>query len=131
MLLVAFIWSITSNIDKIGVQHSNPIFWAISVNVFLSVLLFPVMILKSQKRSVQISGNLKSLVPIGLFTALTFIFQMTAISLTLVPYVISIKRTSAIFCIIYGYFFFKETRIKERLLGASIMILGVLLIALL
>ena len=28
MLFVAFLFSITSNIDKIGAQNSSPIFWA-------------------------------------------------------------------------------------------------------
>ena len=32
MLFVAFLFSITSNIDKIGVQNSSPIFWAFSIN---------------------------------------------------------------------------------------------------
>src|SRR3990167_6087725 len=41
MLLVAFIWSITSIIDKIGVQNSSPIFWVIAINIFITLTLLP------------------------------------------------------------------------------------------
>jgi uncharacterized membrane protein len=129
MLAVAFIWSITCNIDKIGVINSNPIFWLIFFNLFLSLVLTPTMLIKSRRSLKQIPFNLKALIPIGAFSGLTGIFQMNAINVGLVPYIISIKRTSAIFSILYGYFIFKEVHIKERLLGACIMIVGVVLIA--
>ncbi len=130
MLLVAFIWSITSNIDKIGVQSSSPIFWVISIGIFIASVMLPVVIYKSRKNLHQISENYKVLVPIGLFSALALIFQMTAINLTLVAYVISIKRTSAIMSVLFGYFIFKEKGLKERLAGVVIMVIGVLFITL-
>ena len=130
MLFVAFIWSITSNFDKIGVLNSSPIFWAIAINVFITLVMFLIMLYKSQRSIQQISTSYKTLLPIGLFGALTLIFQMTAINLTLVAYVISIKRTSAIMSVLLGYLIFKEKGIKERLLGAAIMVIGVLFITL-
>lgn len=130
MLLVAFIWSIGSNFEKIGVQNSSPIFWVIAVNAFISIVIFPIMIYKSKKSLEQISTSYKALIPIGIFAALTLLFQMTAINMTLVTNVISIKRTSVIMSVLFGYFIFKEKNIKERLVGALIMIIGVLLITL-
>ena len=55
---------------------------------------------------------------------------MLAISLTLVAYVISIKRVSVVFGVLWGHFIFKEGGIKERLIGTSIMVMGVGLITL-
>ena len=130
MLLVAFIWSITSNFDKIGVQNSSPIFWAISVNIFIILVMLPIMLYKSRGSIQNIRTNYKALLPVGLFSALTLIFQMTAISLTLVAYVISIKRTSALMSVLFGHLIFKEKDIRERLAGAVIMIIGVLFITL-
>ena len=54
--------------------------------------------------------------------------QMIAINLTFVAYVISVKRTSALFSVILGKIILKEKGIKERLLGAAIMVSGVFLI---
>ncbi len=130
MLIVAFIWSITSNFDKIGVQNSSPVFWVIAINIFITLVMLPIVLCKSQISAKQISTHYKALIPIGLFSASALIFQMTAISLTLVAYVISIKRTSAIMSVLFGYFIFREKGIKERLTGAIIMVIGVLFITL-
>jgi len=130
MLIVAFIWSIGANIDKIGVQSSSPIFWAISVNLLAAVVFLPIVLKKSRGNLGQISTKAKTLFPIGLFAALRMIFQMTAISLTLVTYVISIKRTSTIMAVLSGYMIFKEKNIRNRLLGAALMLLGVIFITL-
>lgn len=131
MLGVAFIWGISSNIDKIGVLHSSPIFWVISYTSFLSlVLFFPMIVHKSKGNAGQFSSNIKVLVPIGLLSALELIFQMNAIKVAIVSYVISIKFTSIIISVLFGYFLFKEIRIKERLFGASVMLFGILLITL-
>ncbi len=128
MFIVAFIWSITSNLDKIGVINSSPVFWAFSQTTFIALALLPV-ILRQNKKTV-IHKNLKILIPIGLFSALTLIFQMTAISLAPVSYVISLKRTSVLISVLLGFFILKERRIKERLIGALVMILGILFITL-
>jgi len=131
MLGVAFIWSITANFDKVGVLNSSPIFWIISVNIFVMSVMFPLMCLKSGNGARQIPRNIKALLPVGLFSAMTLTFQMTAITMTLVVYLISIKRTSAIMSVIFGALLFKEKNLKGRLTGAVIMVAGVLLITLL
>lgn len=130
MLIVAFIWSITSSYDKIGVLNSSSIFWAIIINVFIAIILTPIMIYKSRDKVKQIYFNIKFLLPIGFFGSLMSIFQMIAFKLTLVTYVISIKRASIILSVIFGFLIFKEKNIKKRLLGAIIMVIGIILITL-
>jgi uncharacterized membrane protein len=130
MLSVAFIWSITANVDKIGVLNSSPIFYSFTLSGALTVELFIAMHLRSKKYPEQIKRNLRGLVPIGLFFSLGILSQMTAIEMTLAPFVIAIKRTSILIGSIYGFVIFKESNLRERLLGASIMILGLLMIIL-
>lgn len=130
MLVVAFIWSITSNFEKIGVQNSSPIFWAVVFNTTAAIIMFPIMFYKSRDRIKEIQRNIKQLVPVGFSSGLSYIFQMMAINLALVPYVISVKRLSIIITVIFAYFLFKEKGFKERLTGTIIMVLGVILIAL-
>lgn len=130
MLVTAFLWSITANIDKVGVQNSSPFFWAITVTLSLSAGMAIIMIITSRDRIKEIPRNLKTLFPIGFFGAVTMLAQMTAISLTLVVYVISIKRLSTALSVFWGYFIFGEKGIKERLAGVVLMIIGVLLISL-
>jgi drug/metabolite transporter (DMT)-like permease len=53
---------------------------------------------------------------------------MLALSQVQVAYTLTAKRISLLFSVLYGAFWFKEEKIKERLLGAGIMVLGVILI---
>ncbi len=128
MLAVAMIWSITANFDKIGIQNSSPIFWVAAVHIFLIITLFPIMIYKCKKPFQAIRTQLKPLTLLGLFSGLSIIFQMIAMGMTFVAYAISVKRTSAIMSVIWGAIFFKEKGIRERLVGAIIMVVGVVLI---
>lgn len=130
MMVVAFIWSITSNFDKLGVENSSPIFWIIAIDTFIAIAMIPIVFYKSRCGLNQNPGDLIKLIPIGLFGVLTAIFQMKAITLTYVAYVISIKRMSVIISALFGYLIFNEKGIEERLIGALTMIIGVLLITL-
>jgi uncharacterized membrane protein len=130
MLLVAFIWSITSNIDKIGIQNSSEFFWPVAINAFITLGFIPVVLLKSKKINQQIKKNYKVLFGIGFFHGLMIVVHMIAVSMTLVAYVISIKRTGAIMSVLFGALFFKEKGLKQRLTGSIIMIAGVIMITL-
>ncbi|MDB9313624.1 EamA family transporter [Spirulina sp. CS-785/01] len=128
-LAVAFIWSLNSNFDKLGLQNSSPLFWIICVYAVITLLLFPVALFRAANFKQVRGKTLRNLAVMGLFNGLTVSCQMTALSLTLVAYVISIKRTSTILSVFWGRLFFQETGLRERLLGASIMVLGVFAIA--
>jgi len=129
MLLVAFIHSISSNFDKIAIQSSNPITFLIISNALIASAFLFFIHTKSKIGFPGIKTNFKFLVPIGMLSAATLLCQMTAINMALVPYVISLKRTSALFGVILGFLVFKEKNIKPKLLGASLMVLGVFLIS--
>ena len=130
MLIVAFLWSITSNFDKIGVKNSSPIFWLFSLFGTMSILLLPVLLQKTPNPSRKIIKQLPMLAAMGFFNAIGVLCQMQALTLTLVVQVIAIKRTSVLMGVLFGHFIFKEKDIQQRLLGAGIMILGVFFISL-
>ena len=65
---------------------------------------------------------------LGALVATTIFSHMLAISMTNVAYMISLKRTSIFFGVLFGALWFKEEKITERLTGAIIMIAGVFLI---
>ncbi len=130
MLIVAFLWSITSNFDKIGVKNSSPIFWLFSLFGTMTILLLPVLLQKTPNPSRKIIKQLPMLAAMGFFNAVGVLCQMQALTLTLVVQVIAIKRTSVLMGVLFGHFIFKEKDIQQRLLGAGIMIFGVLFISL-
>lgn len=129
MLLVAFIWSFTANLDKIGVTNSSPAFWLFSFFLVMSLGLTPVVLLRSHRPLRQLRGNVQALVLVGLFGSLALVLQMWAITLTLAAYVVSIKRMSVVFGVLFGYFVFGEKGLNRRLVCAALMVAGVALIA--
>jgi uncharacterized membrane protein len=51
------------------------------------------------------------------------------IELAPVAYMIALKRTSILFALILGRVFFREGALRERLLGAFLMLIGAVLIS--
>lgn len=131
MLLVAVIFSVAANIDKIGVVNSNFTFYVLSLNLFLSASLGIVMLLKKRRESTTIFiKNIKSLSMLGVLEASSQIFSVIAITMTIVPYLIAVRRTSIIFSSLFGFVGLKEKNIVQRSISISIMITGVFVLVL-
>lgn len=130
MLIVAILYSIGGNVDKIGMQSSSPLMWSISLNAVVSVFLGAIMLLKVRNAAEQVRSHWPWLAGIGLCMALVMMFQMNALRLTIVPYVIAIKRTSIIMTALWGLWFLKETGARERIGAVVLMVAGVLIISL-
>lgn len=128
MIAVAFIYSITSTLGKVAVQHSDPVFFGFLYPLVLTVPLTILIVIKGRLKDVV--SRPSAFLPIGLFTAVMIISHFIAIGLVDVAYMISVKRTSLIFSLLYGKFLFKEERIKERLVGSVLMMAGVVVIVL-
>lgn len=128
MIIVAFIFSVTSSFGKIAVQHSSPIFFSIFYSILLSVFLFLIVSFKTRHILSKIVSQPLLFLFIGISMAIMMITHLKAVSLVEVSYMISVKRLSLLIGVIYGAVFFKETNIKERFLGSAIMILGIILI---
>ena len=129
MLIVAFLFSIGANMDKIGVVNSSPIVWIFTLNFCVCVVLTFVMLKRSRDIWPQMRNQLGWLCLAGFYNGAAILFQMFAIKLTLVSYLIAVKRTSALMTAFYGLLILKEEGFKERLIGAFLMVLGVYLIA--
>jgi drug/metabolite transporter (DMT)-like permease len=130
MLLVAFIWSFSSTIDKVGVRNSSPSFWAGANFSFIATSMLPLVLVKSPQGIRPVLQYLPVLAPVGLLQGAAVLCQMQAISLTLVAHVISVKRTSTLLSVLWGHLLFRERGLLERASGAAIMVGGVALIAL-
>ena len=128
MILVAFIYSITANLGKIAVLHSN-LFFFLAFDVIISLLALSIIFFPAIKNNYNsIKSNIKTLFFIGILNGLSLLFHLMAIVLVIAPYMISIKRTSSIFGVVYGHFLFKEKNIMQRLVGAAVMVIGAAII---
>ena len=131
MLSVAALYSLTSNFDKIGVQHSSPLFWSLSINTFMVVgLLIIFFVLRTPTTNQEQPLKLPFLLLIGIFSATTLVAHNMALNLASVPAVIAIKRTSALFAVLWGFLVLRETNVRQRFIGAMLMVVGIALVAL-
>ncbi len=129
MLAVAVLYSVGANVDKIGVMNSSPFWWSFILYSFVSLSLTIVIFRKVENLGPQIKSSFLGLVLLGGCSAAALIFNMLAIKIALVPYVIAIKRTSVIITSLLGFVFFKEPAFKGRIVAIVLMVLGVMLIS--
>jgi drug/metabolite transporter (DMT)-like permease len=133
MLIVALIWSVTSTVDKIGVQNSSPLMWAASLFGFIGTALLPLGIQRWRRRDRSRSSlsrrEILTLGSAGIINAIGVGLQMVALTMAPVAQVIAVKRMSALITVVLGHFLFQEQGIKARLLGAAVMVAGVAVIS--
>jgi len=95
--------------------------------VFLTIVYFP------KKRIYQIyketMTHFKFLFLGGITNFLAALSIFLALNLTITVYAVSIRRTSILFTIIFGFAFFKEKDLIKNLIAGIIMLFGIILIA--
>jgi drug/metabolite transporter (DMT)-like permease len=128
MIAVAFIYSMTSSLGKVAISNSSPVFFGSFYFTLIAILFTPIALVKNRGKVRITRKDIMPLSAIGITQSLMIILHMTAMSMTKVAYMISVKRTSLLFSIIYGYLVFKEEKIAEKALGAVIMLIGFVLI---
>jgi Predicted membrane protein len=129
ILAVILLYSATAVVDKIMVEMSSPVMWPLTTYTLSSMIMMPIMMKKSSNWKKEIKTDLKPLLLLGGLSGASIILQMAALEQTLVSYVISIKRLSIPITVILSYIILKEKEeFKQRITGATIMMIGALLI---
>ena len=131
-LLSNLIWSITPIFQKKAIFETSPqvpLFPSFFGMLLVLLILTPFAIKKAIASFKEISSNVKWFAFNGIGTAFAQAAAFAAFSLTYLGYATAVFRLSTLFIIIFGGVFLKEERIKERLLGGSVMVLGTTLLA--
>jgi len=133
MILVAFLYGLTATFGKKAALLATPrAFPAIYYTIFLAVLT-PIAILRMKFTGEKVIIDKKDLflfILYGIFFAVAILLHYQAITMAKVSSMIAVKRVSLIMGVIYGAIIFKERYIRYRLLGASVMLIGVLVLTL-
>jgi drug/metabolite transporter (DMT)-like permease len=128
MFLVAFMYSFGAVVGKVAILHSSPVFFSVSFFAAFDplFLIFLVAIGKVRLRNLLRQPWEGALT--GLFVFFHALFHGLAISMTQASYMISVKRLSVLFGVMYGWILFREKNIRFRFLGALFMVAGAALI---
>ncbi|MBU1996206.1 MAG: EamA family transporter, partial [Candidatus Omnitrophica bacterium] len=129
MLVVAVLYSIGANFDKMAVVKYSMFAYLCAVNSCVSLVIFLIVLNKSKNIIAQFKFGWPYMLLMGICTTIAFFSQMSAIQMTIVPYVIAIKRTSVVMSSLFGIWIFKEKGFKERIIGVIVMIIGVFIIS--
>jgi uncharacterized membrane protein len=131
MLFVAAIFSVTAVLGKLALQQSSltffpPFYYILLVSAMTPIVLFRII---SGRSKVDLSGRQVLLYfLLGCVFLLTVYTHFSAIAQANVAYMISIKRLSLLFGVIYGGMLFKEEKIAVRLGAALLMFIGAALV---
>lgn len=126
---VMLIYSVSANMDKIGVEASSAVFWTLSTHISISLVLLFVVLYKLDDGMKQIRGNADKLLPMGTLSGLAVAAQMIAITYTLVVYVIAVKRTALLWNILGGTLLLNESGIRKKLGAGILIVIGVVIIS--
>lgn len=127
------IWAITPLFQKPAIfltTPQNPVFIPFVALTLLSIFQLPFLLKEWGQTIKAAKPNLKYLLLIGLINPLGQFAAFTSFSLTNIGYATAIFKLSIIFNILSGAYIFKEENISERLLGATVMIAGTVLLVL-
>jgi drug/metabolite transporter (DMT)-like permease len=128
MVIVSILYSLTSVLGKIAAQNSSPAFFSLVYIAVIPVLLSPFVYLYAPRGAFKNSFRNPNFILLGFFYGLMILCHLNAIVLVQAPYMISVKRFSLIFSIIYGRLIFKEINFYERLTGGALILAGILCI---
>ncbi|TAN39566.1 MAG: EamA/RhaT family transporter [Nitrospirae bacterium] len=127
---VALLYALTSSLGKRAIEHSSPLFFGAVYFVGLSILFLPIGLLRgrSDLRQFLATGRYKEQLLPGIFYGVMVLSHMAAMKLTKVAYMVSVKRSSLLMGILYGYFMFREDNIRGRFLGGLLMLSGFVMV---
>jgi len=129
LLITAFIYGITSVLGKKALLLSEPVFFA---SFYFSALGFMGLIFGKALGKIRVvetfRRDLHGVLLVGGTQALMCICHMLALCLVETAYMIALKRTSILFAVLLGFLFFQERHVGIRLIGALLMLFGVVVI---
>ncbi len=139
-IVASALWGITTVLEKLSIEHMAPPSGPVIalLGTFLMVLLLTPGALRSADREGPsapqdkwkgLRAHPRTLALVVLIAGIAPLFGFTAIALGLVGYVTTLFKLSAVLTILWARVFLHEGQIRERLLGASVMLVGGILVA--
>lgn len=133
MLATALIFGLTSVLGKQLLRHAAPAFAGVVFFLCLTALVLGVLVLSGRLDRALLRHLAARPVRggvIGLMALAHNLAHMAALALAPVAYMISVKRLSGVFGVVYGGLLFEEKNVRLRLMGALLMCLGAVAVTL-
>lgn len=130
-LLAAVLYAPSVITIKQAILASNAPMGTFGGYLVASVMMTALAVRTSARHFRAVPRHWKEFVALGLFAALTTILQGKAYTMTLSSYVEAVKQVEILFAMAIGIFVFGEAqRVRESAVGAIVMLVGMVLLAL-
>ncbi len=129
MLIVAFIYSITSANMKVGINNSDIIYFGLVYFTITGAIYMAIMLFYSRDLWKKLWQNKVSLVSLNLVGIVEFLSIAAAFTMALVTYSMAVKRASILFSVLLGLGFLGEKHARQRIVGAVLVTVGIALVA--
>lgn len=118
-----------SLVDKAAVSHVFPVVYGYFIFVCLAIGLAPYMLLRRRDRVVrEWRANWRAVLVGGVFVLGTYLIILEAMRLAQVNYIVPLREVSVLIGAGYGIWLLGEGFARQRLVGAALILAGVLMI---
>jgi len=127
----SLVWGLTPIPEKIAIQHTdpaNPPLVALGSTALMALGLTMPLLGRVPTVWSQLRQGWRGFCTAGLIAGVAPVFGFSAIGLGLVGYVSAIFKLSAVFTVLWAALVLKETGLRDRLLGAALMVAGAILL---
>lgn len=114
-------YGFTVTIDRIGVGQSSFWFWTFCMNLFVGLFSLNGIIRDRSTLVASIVKSYKSFVLLVVLHVIVYVSQMYIVSQIIAPYTSAFKTASALFAVVLGGWFFRESHLLQRFLAALII----------
>lgn len=128
MLLVSLIFSITNPLDKKLVVMSDVFTESFSYGLGLCISFYFLARMAGGGFREAARGNVRWIALAGVLDAVSLLLQLASYSYIDVVIAVSIKRAGIILSVFSGWLFFRERGITDKVIAASVMFAGVLIL---
>jgi uncharacterized membrane protein len=128
MLTVALIFSITNPLEKKLVLMSDVYTQAFAFGIGLCIFFFALTLIKGESFQAALERNIIWVSAAGAMDGTSLLLQFASYHYIDVVISISIKRAGIVLAVFFGWLFFKEREIPDKLIASSVMLVGVLII---
>jgi uncharacterized membrane protein len=128
MLLVSFIFALTNPLDKKLVTMSDVFTEALAYGIGLSIAFWIMTKMQRGNFMAASRNNWRWISLAALSDAVSLLFQLASYAYIAVVITVSIKRAGIVLSVFSGWLFFHERGITDKVIAASVMFCGVLIL---
>ena len=128
MLTVAFIFSITNPLEKKLVLMTDVYTQAFAFGIGLCVFFFVLTLARRENFQAALRGNIVWVSAAGAMDEISLLLQFASYHYIDVVISISIKPAGIVLAVFFGWLFFRERGIPDKVIASSVMLVGVLII---